>query len=66
MKLSLLRRLFHFCGAAMPVTYLLFGRSAALLLTTVVLLLLVAAEILRLGLSADSPFLRRHLKERER
>lgn len=49
----------------MPVTYLLFGRGSALLVATVILVLLASAEVLRIGLSLDSPFLRRHLKERE-
>lgn len=65
MKFSLLRRLFHLCGIIMPVTYLLFGRDAALLVAAVILALLAAAEFMRFRVSFGSSFLRRHLKERE-
>jgi dolichol kinase len=49
----------------MPVTYLLFGREAAIFVTTAILLLMVALEALRIGFSLDSPFWRKHLKARE-
>jgi dolichol kinase len=65
MKLSVLRRLFHFSGVIIPITYLLLGKNPALVLTTIVLVLLALAEFLRIGLSLDSPFLRKHLKEKE-
>jgi dolichol kinase len=65
MKLSLLRRLFHFSGIVIPVAYLLFGRGAALVLTTAVLVLVTTIDFLRIATSFDSPFLRRHLKEKE-
>jgi dolichol kinase len=64
-KLSLLRRLFHFSGVVIPITYLLLGQSAALALTAATLVLLACADILRIITAFDSPFLRRHLKENE-
>lgn len=65
MKLTLLRRLFHFSGIVIPVTYLLLGRGAALALTAAALVLLTIVDVLRIATSFDSPFLRRHLKEKE-
>jgi dolichol kinase len=65
MRPSLLRRLFHFSGVIIPITYLSLGKSSALLVTTIILVLLAIAEFVRLGLSLDVPFLRRHLKEEE-
>ena len=65
MKLSFLRRLFHFSGIVIPITYLLLGKNPALALTTTILVLLASAEFLRIILSLDSPFLRKHLKEKE-
>ena len=66
MERSLLRRLFHFSGVVIPITYLLLGRSAALVLTASALVLLAVADILRIFTAFDPPFLRRHLKEKER
>src|SRR5271157_5401322 len=65
MKPSLLRRLFHFSGVIIPITYLSLGKGPALLVTTVILVLLAIAELARIGLSLDVPFLKRHLKEEE-
>jgi diacylglycerol kinase (CTP) len=65
MNLSLLRRLFHLSGSVIPITYLFLGRGASLVLASTILVLLACAEALRIGLSLDLPFFRKHLKEKE-
>ena len=62
----MLRRLFHVSGIIIPLTYLLWGKGAALALGTLILLFLAAGEILRLKGILDPLFVRGQLKESER
>ena len=62
----LLRRLFHVSGIVIPLTYLFWGKAAALTLGTLIFLLLCAAETLRLTGMLNPSFVRGQLKEKER
>jgi dolichol kinase len=64
-KLSLLRSLFHISGAAIPLSYLFWGRTAALVLTLSLFVILVASDILRIAGYLDAAFVTKHLKTEE-
>ncbi len=63
---SLLRRAFHFSGIVIPIIYLAAGKQWALGLAVLLLALAVLIEVLRLRGYFHSPFISRHLKEKER
>jgi dolichol kinase len=62
----LLRRLFHVSGIVIPLTYLFWGKGAALVLGTLIFLLLSAGEILRLTGILNPSLVTGQLKEKER
>lgn len=62
----LLRRLFHLTGMVIPLTYLFWGKGAALALGALILVLLIVAETLRLRGALAPSFVRSQLKEKER
>jgi len=64
-KLSFLRTLFHVSGAAMPLSYLLYGRTVALVLALSLFVILVGADVLRITGYLNTGFLRKHLKTEE-
>ena len=61
----LLRTLFHVLGAVIPLTYIAWGRGAALGLATAVFVLMAACEALRLTGILAPPVLKGQLKEKE-
>jgi dolichol kinase len=65
-KQPLLRTLFHLLGAVIPITYLAWGKGAALTLGAVIFLLLAVCDTLRLkGVFTPPSFVTRRLKEKE-
>jgi dolichol kinase len=64
-KVSLVRTLFHVSGAAMPLSYLLWGRTVALVLALSLFVILVGADVLRITGYLDTSFVRKHLKKEE-
>jgi dolichol kinase len=64
-KLSLVRTLFHISGAAIPLSYLFWGRTAALVLALSLFVILVASDMLRIAGCLDAAFVTKHLKTEE-
>jgi dolichol kinase len=64
-KLSILRTVFHICGVAIPLSYLLYGRTVALAVALSLFVIIVGADILRITGYLDAGFVGKHLKKEE-